>query len=180
MELILIKLKSMMFCMFLKFYYYYNVVWEYIFSWLGELMFIFYIDHDDNIKNITWNYYLNCNMSSFDHGVYYLKIYNTDGTNHLAFSGNISDIEKKNNLIITKPKRKHIILLNNSEPINVDLKILDNYKLSSEPFPNPIKNMDKVLKLLGIKCSQIVIININPFFKTILNIEDITIDELYH
>lgn len=183
LDLIMVKIKSLMFYLFLRFYYYYNLIWDLVFSWLGQIMFLFYIDCQDNelstrCRNITWNYYLNYNMDKFKKGTYYAKILNVNGINQLAFNGNIMEI---NNRILpqNKPKRKNIILQNNSIPINIDLKVLDNYKMSISGFNNPITNMGQILDLLGIPCTEVSIIRMHPFSKITLPINDVDIDYLY-
>ena len=167
---------------FLLCYYYYNLIWEYIFGWLGEFMFIFYVSDDhNNLKNITWNYYLGFNLDEYTSGTYYLKIYNSTGTNHIAFNGNLADIHKKNMYQYPEklPKRKNIILLDGDISVNIDLKILDNYKISTLPYDNSITNLGQILKLLDINCTHITIIQMRPFLKVVMDVEDVNINDLY-
>jgi len=166
---------------FLKLYSIYLPIKILFYKWIGQLMFVYYVN-DIQRTNITFNYFFNYNLKNFKNGTYYLKIHNGHGTNHFAFNGELSDIKK---ICIKQPteiliKRKNIILLENNLPLNVDLELLDNYKINMEHFGSAsVTNLSKILAILDLKCSHVAIIKTYPFSKTILEIKNININDLY-
>lgn len=166
---------------YLSFYKYYNLLWKIFFSWVGNLFFIYFV-HNNEVKNITMNYYFKYNLDKFAEGIYYTKIYNSDGTNHVIFKGVVNDINaiKIEENDKNPPKRKNIILVNDDEPLNVNLEILDNYKTNMKYVKNSVTNLNEILKFIGINCTHVIIIDFIPFKKTTISINDIDINSLYH
>lgn len=161
------------------FYYFYLYFWNLLLKYLGPITILYYLDKD-KIKNITLNYYLNYHVDSFRKGTYYAKIYSSYGIQHLAFHGEISDANK----IKIEPgdlcfKRKQVILINHGSPLNVDLNILDNYKINMKQFKNPVKNLGLILKMMGLPCSHVTIIQMVPFGKKTMEVQEVDIDYLY-
>lgn len=165
----------------LYFYKCYNSIWKYIFAYFDKLIILYYIENG-NKKNITFNYYLNYGLSKFNYGLYYVKIFSLSGMNHIAFDGNIGDIEKikKFGWIEQPQKRKKIILLDDeAKPININLSILDDYKILSTNFKKSVTNLGDVFKILDIGCTSVSIVQFNPFSKKILSVNDTHINDLY-
>lgn len=167
-------------------YRYYVLCWQLFFYYIKNIVFVYYIN-DGKIKNITLNYYLKYNINDYKKGTYYVKIYSLDNMNHIAFKGDIDHINKITiNKITTLadvkiPKRKKIILLNNEKPININLQILDNYKINMEYFKDAsISNLAQIINILGLKCTHITIIELYPFQKTTIEIENVDIKFLYY
>ena len=160
-------------------------------------------------------------MNKYKQGTFYAKIYNSTGTNHIAYNGSIDEllvpIDKLDtstvnqldtstvnqldtptvNLLDTPtvnllthtnnplthtnilPKRKHIILSNNDETINIDVAFLDKYKLLSKHFTNPITNLGHIMRIIGINCTHVNIIKHMPFSKKVIEINDLDLDNIY-
>lgn len=188
--------ESLFLGVYFRFYQYYIRVWEYLFTKIKQITFVYYIEGNTK-KNITPNYYTGYQINKYKKGKFYTKIYDISGTKHAAFTGNLGQINKlvehgnsdssstsyyRDNIDVEKnvaPKRKQIFLTKNSEPINVDLVILDNYKLVVSKINNPVTNLGEILKLMGIDCTHVVILEMFPFKKTIMAVADVDINELY-
>ena len=174
--------RSLLLSIYLNIYRYYDLLWKFIFSYIGNIFLIYYIN-DDDIKNITMNYYFGWNLKKFKSGTYYLKIFDANGTNHIAFIGNIELIHK---IKITEsfenpPKRKRVILLNENNPININLEVLDNYKTNTKHLQSSsISNLKEITKILGLKCSHVTIIETRPFNKITMDVESVDINYLYY
>lgn len=174
-------IRSILVNIYLQLYYYYSALWKYIFDFIGKIIFIYHVN-ENRIKNITWNYYSGYGMNNFKSGTFYAKIYNADGTHHIAYNGEVSKI---NNLVPisnpeSSPRRKNVILLNDDKPINVDLAILDNYKINMLHFDNSLTNLGMILKLIGLNCTHVTIIQTIPFNKKTIEIDQVDIHHLYH
>lgn len=175
-----------LFCIkfFLSMHYLYQLCWTVVFRIIGNLILIYHI-YDGKLRNITFNYYFGYNMDKYKTGCYYLKICDINGVNHIAFFGNLDDI-KPNDFIICgyedPPKRKNIILYNGEKIITFNLDILDNYFVNIKNCQSkikPIKNLGKIFDFFGIKCTNIVLINLYPFKMEKVKPDDIDIDYLY-
>lgn len=173
-------MKTFLFNIYLIFYDIYLYLWYILFKVLGSIIFIYHINEDE-IRNITWNYYLKYGLDRFRKGTFYTKIYSQYGIHHVAFDGELAHIGKiKIGPIENRPKRKNVILLDNGNPINIDLGILDNYKINMKHFDKSVKNLGLILKLIGLKCSHVTIIQLIPYNKTTMEIHNVDIDHLYH
>lgn len=171
--------QSLFLGLYFKFYQYYIRAWEFLFAKIKQITLVYYIDGNTK-KNITPNYYTGYQINKYNNGKFYTKIYDISGTKHAAFTGNLGQIRKLNQVETKEaPQRKQIFLTKNSEPVNVDLVILDNYKLAISKINNPVTNLGEILKLMGIDCTHVVIIEMSPFKKTIMAIADVDINELY-
>lgn len=165
---------------YLKFYQYYILLHKLLFFHIIDDMVIINKVTNDQVKNVTIDYYLG---RKIDESVFYVKIYNLKGTSHIAFDGNISHIKKLRNSSIseTSLKRKNVILLDGDTPIDIDLAILDNYKINMDHIgESSITNMLAITQMLKIKCDNILIMEKFPFKKTILELKDASINDLYH
>lgn len=173
-------IQSILLQIYFKCYQYYLFLWNYLFTWVDQIIFIYYIN-ENNKKNITLNYYLNYGLDKYQNGIYYANIYNINGSNHITHNGNISGINilKITDQMINPPKRKNILLLNNDVPVNVDLGILDNYKMNINEN-HSLTNLGKILQLIGIKCTHILIIQHIPFNKKIVHVDEVDINHIYH
>lgn len=165
---------------YLYVYQIYSTIWKYVFSVIGQIMFLYYYD-GINVRNITWNYYFGFGLESFTKGIYYAKIYNARGMNHFGYRGKLDELTRikiSNDFII--PKRKNVLLLNNGIPLEVDLDVLDNYRVHSSIFGvNSINNLPLVLRFLGLNCSHVKIFQTVPFIQQTIPIDKIDINSLY-
>ena len=165
-------------------YIWYDYIWKLIFTYINKIILIYHIGNDNIISNITLNYYFGYGLNKYKNGPYYLKLYNKYDTVYLACNGTITDITRNISVVSShkqnnKPKRKKIILMNNDMTINVDLKILDNYFSQITHYENLITDLKIICDTMGIKCTHINVINLNPFSKTLLDINQTDIRELY-
>src|SRR5690606_22585628 len=133
---------------------------------------------------ITLNYYLNYNLSKFQNGTYYIKIYSVDELNHFTFSGNLEYLNEylleqtkddndgddgNYNLSNTSNtsnslKRKKILLLKNVTPLNINLQIIDNYHLNIKKLKRPsVTNLSQLVKIFGLDCTHVTIMEMSPF-----------------
>jgi hypothetical protein len=169
--------------MYLLFHKFYMYIRHMFFRLFSSIVFVYHYS-DDKIRNITWNYYLGYGLDKFKNGTFYAKVFKKSGTKHIAFDGHIDQISKieiVDESEINIPKRKHIILSHNGEPLDVDLTILDNYRMNMEHFEGiSVKNLGKILKLLGLKCSHVTILQHRPFYKKTIDVREVDIDVIYH
>ncbi|XWV25255.1 hypothetical protein QJ856_gp0517 [Tupanvirus deep ocean] len=184
MNLLIYKYKmfhSLLITAYLILHQYYSIIWKILFSWIGNFIFIYHVNNK-KVKNITLNYYLGYKLHKFQTGKYYAKIYNCDGTNHVAFDGHINQIHKMkiHKSIDNPPKRKKILLLNNEKPLNIDLEILDNYKINMKHSgDSSITNLAEILEIFGLQCTHVTIIEFSPFRKITKEITEVDVNELY-
>lgn len=175
-------IKSLALYIFIKFYQIYNIIWNLIFSFLGKIMMIYHLEKDE-LNNITLHYYFDMIPKKFETGIYYIKFIDSNGTNHIAYQGNINQIKdiSLHDPSENPPKRKNIALVNHDQFSYSDLHLLDNYKMNipKSPFV-PVTNLSKIMIFLGIKCSHIKIIEIIPFSNKIVKIDDLDINSLYY
>ncbi|XWV26514.1 hypothetical protein QJ857_gp0553 [Tupanvirus soda lake] len=176
--------QSLLITTYLIMYQYYSMIWKILFSWIGNFVFIYHVNNK-KVRNITLNYYLGYKLHKFQTGKYYAKIYNSDGTNHIAFDGHINQIHKikthKHKSIDNPPKRKKILLLNNDQPLNINLEILDNYKINMEHFgDSSITNLAEILDIFGLQCTDVTIMEFSPFRRIKKKITEVDVNELYH
>lgn len=167
---------------YLRIYQYYNLLWKIFFSCVNNVKLVYLIDNNKP-KNISINYYSGLKMDGKQSGNFYLKIYNSYGTNHIAFDGDIESVSKVRIIesLENPPKRKNVILSNNDNPLDINLEILDNYISNIKYFPNQsIVNLGSVLKILGFECTHVTIIETKPFNKTKVNVNDIDINYIYY
>lgn len=148
---------------------------RFIFAYISQFVVIYYV-YNNHIKNITLNYYLNYNMSQYRTGSFYMRIYRSDGVKHVAFYGTIALPAVTTSIV---PTRKRFMLMSADSPVQIDLQILDNYYTDSKQFSSPVKNLHQILQLIGINCTHVTIIQLNPFHKECLVTADVDIDYLY-
>ena len=158
---------------------------KFILKKVGPIKIIYHID-ENKITNITLIYYLNI-KNLYNNGIYYCKIYSANRTNHIIYSGKISDIDK---IILHDKKhkviRKNIILMNNDKVVNYDLNILDNYFINlnyiylnyNDLYDKKFLKMKFILYCLGIKCTDINFIYFKPFKQELLKIDKVNIDQI--
>lgn len=168
--------------LYLAFYRGYDWIWSTIFSTINRVMFIYYLD-DNHIKNITMHYYFNYGLDKYKTGTYYTKILNKYGSNHITYTGELSELSKIEPVYTEEtppPRRKQVLLIKEDKPVEVDLAIIDNYKINTENIDNSITNMRKILDLIGIDCTHINIIQLFPFSSKTIEPEKVEIHDLYH
>ncbi|AYV85738.1 MAG: hypothetical protein Satyrvirus35_4 [Satyrvirus sp.] len=167
---------------YFKIYQLYCTIWKLIFKKFSRVILVYYFD-GNNLKNITMNYYFGIGLSKFRTGVFYLKIFDENGVNHIAFEEKITNIK---NIVLydplkNPPRRKNITFLNDETSLEVDLCALDNYKMNIEKLiVEPICDLKKILKFLGHDCTHVKIIEMRPFSKTLVDINEIHINQLYY
>lgn len=165
--------------------YYLNILWEYIFTKIGNICLIYAIIDENNMiykKNITFNYYTGYNLDKYKNGTFYVKIFNKYGITNVAFNGNITEI-KEIKIVdphINRPKRKNIILQENNKPININLEILDNYRQNMITCAVPVTNLGKILKILDIDCTNITVVQSMPFLRQTISVDVVDIDFIYY
>ncbi len=70
--------------------------------------------------------------------------------------------------------------MNNGTPVSVDLQILDNYKINMIHFEDDsVTNLAEITKILGLQCTHITIIEMYPFKKITMEIDNVDINYLY-
>lgn len=148
------------------YFFIYNIFYwlhETVFYWIGDFRVVYCItERGDKLvkKNVTLPYYLGL---SLEPGLYYARIYTSSGVRHIAYKGYIKDL--KNFVADNKItfQRKNIILTCNKKSVHLDLNVLDEYRKDIIPFQDPVVNVDIILKLLGIACTDVTIITLTPF-----------------
>ena len=118
---------------YLILYHAYLWLWLMFFSKIRNLTLVYFV-RDNKITNITLQYYLNFWLDNYKLGTYYLRIYNLHGTNHLTYTGALTDIPTINpiyNTDVSTPRRKDVLLMLNSQPVCVDLAVIDNYRVNT-------------------------------------------------
>ena len=173
---------------YLYMYRIYIYLYKLIMNIFGPIHIIYYFDGQRK-KNITLSRYLVSNDNP--NSIFWIKTFHTHDTHYLAYQGHLCHLNK---LIRGKKisnlsyKRKNIMLLNGTDPVNFDLNLLDNYKRSiqnkSDVFGNqrecmPVKDLNTILKLFGCESSAVQIINLRPFKKEIVPVDNVCIDMLY-
>ncbi|AGC01843.1 hypothetical protein H012_gp620 [Acanthamoeba polyphaga moumouvirus] len=159
-------------------YSFYQYLYRIFFGTFKKIRLVYFIT-DEKVCNITFNYYLGLGLKKYNKGTFYIKEYNINNKNHIAFTGKLSEIQDFK-IIDSNPNRKNIIIMNNNEPCNFDLNILDNYKIHSDYYHEScIKNMSIILKILGINSTHINVMTIIPFTNKQIPIQDLNIDDLY-
>lgn len=160
----------------------YNYLWTTILAYFGPIAIIYHLD-GFSMKNITLNYYLNYNLNKYSEGSYYVIIYNSNESSQIAFKGVIGDIDRiiRKSITDCSYRRKNIMLLNNGMPLNTNLEILDKYKRNTQYFgESSITNLSTITKLMKLTCTHISIFELRPFKKTILDIAQVDINDIYH
>ena len=171
-------LQSLFIRTYLCLHHYYECIWKFLFKWIGSILLIYYIEQNQMI-NITTNYYFGWNLDKYRSGTYYVKIYNIHGTSHIAYQGDLAHIQNTRVDPEEVPKRKHVVLLNNEQPLEINLEILDKYKANMKHFTNSVTNLGKITRLMGLQCSHISIIRLIPFNKETMHVDEVNIDYLY-
>uniref|UniRef100_A0A6G6AAZ1 Uncharacterized protein n=1 Tax=Borely moumouvirus TaxID=2712067 RepID=A0A6G6AAZ1_9VIRU len=173
-------LNNILIQLLLVLYSFYQYLLKIFFNIFKKISLLYFIKNGQ-IYNITLNYYLGFRLDKYSEGIFYIKEYNFNYVNRIAYTGKLSEI--KDFKIINHnsiPRRKNIILMNNDLPCNLDLCILDNYKIHSDYYHvNCVKNLSMVLELLGIRSSHVNIMTLIPFTNKQISTHDLTIDDLY-
>jgi hypothetical protein len=158
----------------------YSVVWQFIFNTFGPIYFVYYL-HNDQIKNITLNYYFKLGLKKYINGHYYCKIFNSDKTNHLIHHGDVNEISKIDlSIEPVSIRRKNILLLNDKNPVQCDLDVLDNYVINMKKLNKSHTLKPKVvMKCLGLDCTDVQFITVRPFKKEVISIDQIDLDDLH-
>lgn len=171
----------MIYKIILGIYCIYNILYRLVMSILGPCHMIWTFN-GQNKKNITLSRYLYID----DPQMYWIKTYHVDGVRYLAYEGNLDDLTfDRDNTLTPIPilKRKNIMLLNGTNPVNFDLNLLDNYIQSNLTFTDkcvPITNLTTILKLFDCDATDIQIIHMAPFKKEIIPIDhEMNINMLY-
>lgn len=163
-------------------YYYYTLMRKIILNYVGNIIFVYHInEHQRN--NITLNYYMGYNLRKYGFGAYYVKMIGPSDTHHIAINGDLEHIDTIKNMDVAGnfPKRKKIILSNNEIPLSINMEILDKYKMVVDNVGEiGVKNLGLILFYLGIKCTDVTIIEMFPFTKKTFNVNEIEIDHLYY
>jgi hypothetical protein len=167
---------------YLYLYYVYSILYNLFLDTFGPIRIVYYYDKNEK-TNITFSRHFWCNL----YGIFYIKTYSADGNYHLAYQGYLDHLENFGNPDneITYSKRKNLVLLNGNQIVNFDLNLLDNYRktIHNQKFPlecEPVKNVATILDLFDCDSTDVQIVNLRPFKKEIIPIDDkLTIDMLY-
>lgn len=170
----------------LMIYRYFDILWDFFFTYVKKLLFVYYYGADEKVKNITFNYWTTIGLDKYRSGIYYLIINHKMGIERVAINGIVNDVEDTTDKILVKdtnidPKRKNVLLLNGDEPVALDLNIIDNYMANSLVVGNSaITDLSIISKLIGVKCTNVAITGKFPnIIRNILSIDKLTIDKLY-
>ena len=169
----------MIYKIILGIYCIYNILYRLMMSILGPCHMIWTFN-GQNKKNITLSRYLYAD----DPHIYWIKTYHVGGIRYLAYEGNLDDLTfDVDDIPESIPKRKNIMLLNGTNPVDFDLNLLDNYIWSNLTFTDkciPITNLTTILKLFDVNATDVQIIHMVPFKKEIIPIDhEMNIDMLY-
>ena len=144
-------------------YYIMQLLWARFFGLVNKFIMV-YSYENDALTNVTMNYYLGLVHKK---STYYVKIFDKNGINHIAFNGCCHDLRKIPFIDTNQKlhfKRKNILLLADGAVSNVNLDILDNYRKNLQIYAEKaVVDLDVVLKILNIKCSDVKIISMSPF-----------------
>ncbi|CAH6420912.1 Hypothetical protein MVR_LOCUS207 [uncultured virus] len=147
---------------------------------------VYYVDNG-SVSNITLRYYSGYGLGSYIKGKYYVRIYTADGTQHMAWRGELLQVPQAITTACLSydpdaepPARKKIVLINNEKPIDLDLRILDGYCRNVQQFGEAaVTNMSEITQLLGVKCTHVSIIESRLFKKTVRLVSDTDLGYLY-
>ena len=158
--------------------------WKISFGLIGSIIIVYRFDNN-KLQNITWKYYLGQQLDKFKSGTFYAKIYNSNGANYIAFNGDLKKLKEINftgiGYMDNLPKRKNVLLLENDTPIEINLEILDNYKMNTSHFGElSVNSLKNILTFIGLKCTHVKIIQTVPFSQQVLPIDEVDINHLYH
>lgn len=159
----------------------YIFIWKLLFKLTGPIYFIYTIESDNRIKNITLNYYSRIRLSKYNQGKYFCKILDEEQTKYITYHGELNDIFRihiPNSHIVTI-KRKNVTIFNNQKPVSADLNILDNYYKNILHLKSNPPDLTLLLKCFGINGTHIQIINFAPFSIKLYNIQDLNLQDLY-
>ena len=160
--------------LYLRLYFIYVFLYKFILNIFGPFYIVYSFDKGQK-KNITFSRYFFSDKSA----VTYVKTLHADRTDHLAYYGSASIFNKITNQKSTSlPKRKKIMFLNGTNPVNFDLNQLDNYEYTYTQCI-PVTNLGIISKLFDIEASAVQIINLVPFKKEVIAIENANIHMLY-
>lgn len=174
--------KSLLIQVYLCIYYYYRLIRKLMLNYLGKIIFVYHIN-DHQLNNITLNYYMGYNLRKYNFGSFYVKMIGPSDTHHIVINGDLEHINSIKNIDVANnsPKRKKIILSNNNVPLNINMEVLDKYKVVSDYVGDiGIKNLGLILYYMGIKCTDVTIMEMFPFTKKTFNVNEIEIDHLYY
>lgn len=102
------------------------------------------------------------------------NVYVETEAEHYAFVGLINQITRGKRSV----DRKSFILMNDDEPIDIDLNIIDNLISNSGAVDHYVDRFDCILKLLNLNANKITIFEDNGDTKT-RDVSDVSIDQLY-
>lgn len=161
----------------------YQYLWTKFFNVVSQIVIVYYLKNNI-LKNITFQYYSGIGLDIYSEGIFYAKIFNINGTYHVAFDGELKEIDgvDSNCLEINSTefiKRNEILLVKDEEPINIDLDFLDRYFITMKLFHKPISNVEQIMKFIGIKCSHVCQIKRKPFVINYIPISNVDIQTLY-
>lgn len=182
---------------YLYIHYTYIILCNFILRCLGPVYNICHFDVDADVKkNITLSSYVSFfNKENSKKSIYWIKIYHLNGPYYLAYHGSRNHLNKLTcGKIIPElsSKRKNVMLMNKGKPVNFDLNLLDNYKRTAiqnqlcfidkcdENSYTMVTKLNTILKLFECDATDVQIINLMPFKKEIISIDDdCSIDILY-
>lgn len=172
-------LKNIFIKVYLIYHYAKQFIYKSIIRLFGPIDIVYHIDHC--VKNITLNYYSGIGLRDLSHGHFIITRYDLHHKKYCGFTGDLSqinDIALEENL---HPRSKKITLLRDSQPIDSDITVLDNYthNITKNNLNHEI-NLSSITKVLGINCTHIKLLTMNPFKQTTMSIDELSIHDIYN
>lgn len=167
---------------YLRLYTYYVIARELFFKVTGQITLV-YRFNGERMENLTLAYHLGLKSIKSNTGNFYIVSYDKNETNRYLFQGTLSEYETiKDIRDISKlqlPKRLHINLLKDGEPINLNLEIFDNIYKNSKFIGNPILDLDIICNILNINCTHVVTTTYKPFSRKQTDTKNVKLIDLY-
>lgn len=165
----------------------YMVARKLFFRLFGKIILIYFLNKStQNINNITLNYITGWGLGKYKQGDYFCKIYDIDGSSSIGFSGGVRNVAMLRHKGagsdgVPRPYRKNVTFFNGENMINVDLNAMDAYMKNTSSYPNPIIDLQKILRFMNasVTATHVCITKIMPYKKEMLPIDDMTIYNLY-
>ena len=175
-------------------YYLYGFFFRQFIKIWGPLTLTYVFDGETK-RNITLGRYIGYYLPyvfSYPMGTYYIRSIKSDITNHVIYDGNIQEVgpivcDINDEAEDIQINRRNVLFFDDTEPIQFDLKILDDYNRSVKKINwdrkktpcSPVTMLDVIARIVGIPANRVQIMTKFPFKKQVSNINSVSIDMLY-
>jgi hypothetical protein len=178
---VLKKLKTFIYVFYLYVCQMYIYVINMLLKIFGPVYIVHLLKNNEHI-NLTFYYYCRYLIpNNYTRGEYYCKIVGSEISNHIIHDGSFHELP-----LIQLPKqhdrikRKNFLLLNESNPENMDLSVLDNYVQNMIHLKkNDMIDIEKFLKCHGKKCTHVKFTHIRPFKIETIDIQKLKLHDFY-